>query len=74
MIDELERSSHSIIEVLSLNVPGWTEENNEKLRSGYTVSRPRFDPSISRIYVQSVRARPSCSVLLYVSSSMCHVT
>jgi hypothetical protein len=38
------------------HLPGGTEENNDDRQSGYSVFRPRFEPSTSRIQVQSVIA------------------
>jgi hypothetical protein len=49
MTDDLERSERRLIEVLSQNLPGGTEENYERPHSGYPMSLPRLEPSTYRI-------------------------
>jgi hypothetical protein len=48
--------------VLCRHLPGGTEESHEKSQSVWLVSRPRGEPSISRIHVCSVTATLTCSV------------
>jgi hypothetical protein len=40
----VEGSGHSLIGVLSMHLPGGTEDNHEIPHSGYSASRPRFEP------------------------------
>jgi hypothetical protein len=48
---DLEGSGRDIIEVLSRNVLKRMGEKIQESQSGWSVSRPRFEPSISRIRV-----------------------
>jgi hypothetical protein len=55
-------SSHGVVEVLCRYIHGWIQENHEEVQSHLPVSRPRFEPRIFRIHVESVATRPVCSV------------
>jgi hypothetical protein len=35
--------------MLPQQLPGWTEENQEKYQSGELISEPKFEPRISQI-------------------------
>jgi hypothetical protein len=60
IINDLEGSIRGLIEVLYQNLPGGTEkttENSVRIKG----VRPKFEPSIYRIQVQSVTSRSDCS-------------
>jgi hypothetical protein len=46
----------------SQRLPGGTQEKHKKPHSGWVVSWPSFEPSTSKIEVQSITTRPTCSV------------
>jgi hypothetical protein len=46
-LKDLEGSDHDLIQVLCRQLLGGAEENYEKPQSGWSVSRPRFEPKSS---------------------------
>jgi hypothetical protein len=54
--DDLEGSGRGLVEVISWNFLGATEESQEKFHSGSPMSQQRFDPITSQIRVKSVIA------------------
>jgi hypothetical protein len=75
--EELKGGGHGLFAmvVLSLYSSGETEEDRTS-RPGYSVSRSRFEPGISRILVQNVVTTPRRSVpcLSSLGLPMCDVT
>jgi hypothetical protein len=64
---DLKTSCCRLIDVLRRHLHGGTEEKNEKHQSGYSVSRPRFEPRTSRIWVWKITAtRTQSAKLLYL--------
>lgn len=63
--NELKISCSSLIDVLSRNLRGWTEENHDKLLSGQPVFQPRFELNTAQIQVYSVNAISVYSVKWY---------
>jgi hypothetical protein len=66
MHDELEGSGGSQIEMLFRHLPGGTEETTTNLKSGWAVTWPKFEPSTSRMKVQTVTALPTSSVIIKI--------
>jgi hypothetical protein len=55
---ELEEGSGCcLIEFLSRNLPGRSEENHEKPEARWSVSRPRMEPRTTRIQVSSAASK-----------------
>jgi hypothetical protein len=52
----MEGTGSDLLEILSWNLSGGPEENQDKFYSRKPVSQPRFKPATSRIEVRSVIA------------------
>jgi hypothetical protein len=58
-----------LIDVPFLRMPGGTEKNHEKPQQKYLVSRPIFEPRVSRTRGKSLTAVLTCSVCYYRMST-----
>jgi hypothetical protein len=58
---DLEGSDRGLIEALSRNLSGWSEETPKKRQSVYLLSRPRFEQRTSLIRAKNVTATPTRS-------------
>jgi hypothetical protein len=56
---DLRENCHSLIKILSRYMRGGTEENREESESGLSKFRPRFEPKIFKIHVQSDTSMPT---------------
>jgi hypothetical protein len=58
----MEESNRAVIEILSLLLPGGTEENQAKLQSGYLMSQRKFDPNTYKYNVSLTQPAKYCSM------------
>jgi hypothetical protein len=64
MNDDLETIFRGLVEALFRYLPKGTAENHENPQVGQPISRPRYEPRISRISDKTVTATPAHSIVV----------